>query len=146
MPPPGSYGASQGSARSSRALDSPPVKRVALAFVLAAVAAGCGKPGDYSAEKSRACLAKRVRVSAPRDFVASTATGGAFVATLRDNFVTVAFGDSTSDADGINQAYHRFSAKNVGVDDVLRQTRNVVLLWHVHPSDADANVVQSCLK
>ncbi len=123
------------------------MKRVALVLgTVAVLAAGCGKPGDYSAEKSRACLAKQVRVSAPRDFVASTATGGAFVATLKDNTVTVAFGDTVADADNLNQAYHRFRGKNIGVDDVLHQTRNAVLLWHVHPTDADENVVQSCLK
>ncbi len=114
--------------------------------MVAFLAAGCGKPGSYSADKSRACLAKTARVSGPRDFVASTATGGAFVARLTGNFVTVAFGDTLTDADNINEAYHRFSGENVGVDDVLRQNRNAVMLWHEHPSDAEVAVVQGCLK
>lgn len=121
--------------------------RLALVLCTAALlAAGCGKPGDYSAAKSRACLAEKAHVTGPRDFVASTATGGAFVANLADNFVTVAFGDSVGDADSINDAYHRFRAANVGIEDVLRQDRNAVLLWHEHPSDADMSLVQSCLK
>ena len=121
--------------------------RVALLLcAVALLAAGCGKPGDYSAAKSRACLTGKARVSGPHDFVASTATGGAYSAKLADNDVTVAFGESKSDADAINEAYHHFAGKNIGVDDVLRQDRNAVMLWRVHPSDADVSLVTSCLK
>ena len=80
------------------------------------------------------------------DFVASTALGGAFVAHLTDNFVTVSFGKTADDANNIADAYRRFSAANVGVEDVLRQQGNAVMLWHVHPSDADAATVTGCLK
>lgn len=120
-----------------------------VALLLCAVAlltAGCGKPGNYSADKSRACMAKKAKVSGPRDFVASTATGGAFVAKLADNDVTVAFGATKDDADAINDAYHRFRGENIGIEDVLRQDRNAVLLWHMHPSDTDVSLVASCLK
>ena len=64
----------------------------------------------------------------------------------RDNDVTVVFGATTADADNINQAYHRFHSENVGIEDVLRQQSNVVMLWHAHPSDADLNRVTACLK
>ena len=80
------------------------------------------------------------------DFVASTALGGAFIAHLTDNFVTVSFGKTEADADNIADAYRRFSAANVGVEDVLRQQGNAVMLWHVHPSDPDAAQITGCLK
>ena len=51
-----------------------------------------------------------------------------------------------ADADNINQAYHRFHSQNVGIDDVLHQQDNVVMLWHQHPSDADLARITACLK
>ena len=56
------------------------------------------------------------------------------------------FGDTVDKADNINQAYHRFRSKNVGIEDVLRQDQNAVMLWHAHPSDADLARVTACLK
>jgi len=123
--------------------------RIAItALVVALVAVGCGAPGPkvYSAGKSRQCLsAKHVKFFHRLDFVATTATGGAFRVKLSDNLVTVAFGATLDDADNINQAYHAFRSKNVGIEDVLRQQGNAVMLWHVHPTDADLKLVQSCL-
>ena len=84
--------------------------------------------------------------SASSDIVASTSTGGGFRARFADNIVTVVFGASVSDANNINDAYHKFSGANVGLDDVLRQQSNAVMLWHVHPLDADVSGVTSCLK
>jgi hypothetical protein len=49
------------------------------------------------------------------------------------------------DADNIDQAYRRFHAKNVGIDDVLRTQGNAVMLWHQHPTDADISTVTGCL-
>jgi hypothetical protein len=125
------------------------VKPLALLALLVVLACGCGgKSGQlYSLEKTKACLAKDgVRLGGPLDFVATTATGGAVQAHLDSNFVTLVFGDTVDKADNINQAYHRFRSKNVGIDDVLRQDRNAVMLWHVHPSDADLARVTACLK
>jgi hypothetical protein len=34
----------------------------------------------------------------------------------------------------------------VGIDDVLRQQQNAVMLWHEHPSDADLSEITGCLK
>jgi len=119
------------------------------ALALVAVTASCGGGGstDYSSSKSAACLTKQgVRVGHDIDFVASTALGGAFIAHLADNFVTVSFGKTEADANNIADAYRRFSAANVGVEDVLRQQGNAVMLWHVHPSDADAAQITDCLK
>ena len=71
--------------------------RLGLAVVgvgLLLFVAGCGGKTTYSLDRSKTCLTERgVRVGGKLDFVAGTATGGAFVAHLGDNFVTVAFGE-----------------------------------------------------
>jgi hypothetical protein len=124
-------------------------RAVPLAIVLALLLAGCGGAKGYSLTKTRACLAgKGVRIGGKLDFVASTATGGAFVAHLGDNFVAVVLGDNENDAKQIELAYHRFAFENVreGLPDVLRRDRNAVLLWHEHPKDADLALVEGCLK
>jgi phage terminase large subunit-like protein len=125
------------------------VKTLVCLLAVATLAASCGGKDAtlYSRDKTQACLAAQgVRLGGALDFVATTATGGAFKADLADNSVTVVFGATTADADNINQAYHRFHSQNVGIDDVLRQQGNVVMLWHQHPSDADINRIASCLK
>jgi hypothetical protein len=125
------------------------VKRRVLIVSAAAVVAGCGSGvKTYSLDKTRACLAGHgAKIVAPAgDLVASAATGGAFRARLADNVVTVVFGNTVADANNINDAYHRFAAKNVGLTDVLEQFGNVVLLWHEHPRQADLSAVQACLK
>jgi hypothetical protein len=126
------------------------VKPILLSgLVLAFLLAGCGGSGShlYTLQKTRSCLtAKHVVLGGALDFVATTATGGALRAQLAPNFVTVTFGATTADADNIDQAYRSFHASNVGIDDVLREDRNAVMLWHEHPSDADITTITSCLK
>jgi hypothetical protein len=126
------------------------VKLAVLLALVAACAVSCGGAGTqlYTLVKTRSCLtAKHVRVGGtPGDIVALTATGGALRAHLRSNFATVVFGATLSDAGNIDEAYRRFAAKNVGVDDVLYQQGNAVMLWHDHPSNADAATVTGCLK
>ena len=115
---------------------------------LALLAAGCGGGGGsaYTVEKTQACLTKAgLKISHTVDFVASTATGGSFKTFLPSNDVTVVFGGNDGDAGNIDQAYRRFHAENVGIDDVLFQDRNAVLLWHFHPSDADKATIENCL-
>ena len=56
------------------------------------------------------------------------------------------FGLTLEDADNINQAYRHFRAANVGIEDVLRQQRNAVMLWQSHPSDTDIARITGCLK
>jgi hypothetical protein len=120
------------------------------ALVLAILLAGCGGSGGsslYSLQKTQDCLiAKHIALGGTLDFVATTATGGALRAHLPPNFVTITLGATTADADNIDQAYRSFHASNVGIDDVLREDRNAVMLWHEHPSDADIATVTSCLK
>jgi hypothetical protein len=129
------------------------VRRVAPLVVVAVLAAsGCGDKGvTYSVAKSRACFRQQaVRVTrVPRsDFVASTATGGAFRARLPRNFVTVVFGETDGDAEQIEKAYQRFAFPNVrqGLSDVLRRNSNAIMLWHEHPQSDDETLVLNCLK
>jgi len=117
------------------------------AVVLGLAACGGGGATTYTEAASAKCLtAQGVTVSHDVDFVASTALGGSFKAILSDNFVTVSFGDTTTDADNIADAYRRFRAANVGIADVLRQQGNAVMLWHEHPSDTDISTITGCLK
>lgn len=128
------------------------MKPVVGTLLLVLLVAGCGKAGAtiYTREATSACLAKAgltpKPVSDTSDFVANSATGGAFRVDLNDNRVTVSFGETLQDAKNIDDAYRRFRAKNVGIDDVLRQQDNAVMLWHVHPSDADIGAITGCLK
>ena len=121
---------------------------LALAL-LALLASGCGGKTSYSADKTRSCLVARgAHVGGPLDFVASTATGGAFAAGLGDNSVKLVFGRTSGDAEQIQAAYERFASSNVrsGLADVLRRYNNVVTLWHAHPEDADLSLVVGCLR
>jgi hypothetical protein len=127
------------------------VARVALLLLvlLALLAAGCGGTSAYSADKTKQCLEGRgATIAGPLDFVASTATGGAFPAELGDNSVKLVFGQSEDDAEQLLAAYKRFALPNVrkGIDDVLRRYNNVVTLWHEHPQDSDLSLVVGCLK
>ena len=105
--------------------------------------------GLLVAPPSRSASASGARTSAGKlDFVAQTATGGAFVTHLGDNFVTIVFGESPTDGKQIELAYQRFAFANVraGLADVLKRYNNVVTLWHAHPSDTDLAIVTGCLK
>ena len=59
---------------------------------------------------------------------------------------TVLFGASDQEASNLADAYRRFHAKNVGVEDILRTKGNAVLLWQLHPSAPDESNVEDCLK
>ena len=126
------------------------MRRLALPALLcfAVAVAGCGSSGGlYTLAKTRPCLKKNraVRIDRKLDFVASTATGGALHLVLPQNAATLVFGETVDDANNINDAYHRFRAKNVGVDDILRQDRNAVLLFRQHPTDEQIATIESCL-
>lgn len=123
--------------------------RVAALVLLCALLAGCGGGGNklYTLSNTKQCLRKQggVKFGGRLDFVASTATGGAAYVRLPDNALTLVLGESVDDANNINDAYHRFRAKNVGLEDILRQDRNAVLLFREHPTDADVAKVEDCL-
>jgi hypothetical protein len=117
------------------------------------VLAGCGGGSNgaaYNLAAAKSCAKKTLGVtlfpSIADDFVASTASGGAMRMHLADNDVTVLFGANDQEASNLADAYRRFHAKNVGIEDILRTDHNAVMLWQFHPSDADASAVSSCLK
>jgi hypothetical protein len=126
------------------------LSRAGLAVVILTMLAGCGGKTTYSSGKTSSCLSQRgVRIGGPLDFVANTAMGGAFRASLNDgNWVTVAFGDTLKSGVDIENAYTRFARQNVraGLSDVLRRYNNAVTLWHLHPSDSDLSLVVGCLR
>jgi len=129
------------------------VKRFAVIAALALTAAACGGGKSttiYTKPATSACLTKAglkvLPVSNASDFVANSATGGALRVKPHGNEVTVSFGLTLEDANNIDQAYERFHAANVGLPDVLKTQNNAVMLWHVHPSDADIALVTGCLK
>jgi hypothetical protein len=129
------------------------VRRIAAIAAVSVATAACGGSGNsgiYARDASSTCLTGKgvpvKSVANSTDFVADSATGGAFRATLPHNRVTVSFGLTLDDADNIDQAYRRFHAANVGIDDILRQQGNAVMLWHMHPRDADIATITGCLK
>jgi hypothetical protein len=121
---------------------------VVLMPLLALALAACGpaKEPTYSVEKTKQCLRdKGAKIGGKLDFVASTATGGAFHVTLPANELTIAFGDNTGDAQQIEKAYVRFHSANVGIEDILKRLSNAVMLWRQHPEQTDLETVESCL-
>ena len=120
-----------------------------VVFGLLLATAGCGGQKTFTLAGTQACLTQRgAQIGGKLDFVAQTATGGAFVAQLGDNFVKVVFGQTVTDGKNIEAAYQRFAFPNVraGLPDVLKRYGNVVMLWHQHPSDTDLALVTGCLK
>ena len=121
-------------------------------LVVVIISSGCGAGGTtiYTKNATEACLQdaglQPRPVTETADFVANSATGGAFVVQLIANRVTVSFGETEADADNIDQAYRRFKATNVGINDVLRRQGNALMLWHVHPQDDDLATITGCLK
>lgn len=119
-------------------------------LLLAGCGGGSNGGGGYRLAAVKECAKTKLGVksfpSVADDFVASTASGGAMRLRLADNDVTVLFGANDQEASNLADAYRRFHAKNVGVEDVLRTDHNVVLLWLFHPSDGDAANVTACLK
>jgi hypothetical protein len=130
------------------------VKPFALVAVVAFVVAGCGggssSGSSYTLAKTKQCVETTLGIHnfppLGDDFVASTASGGALRIRLADNAVTVLFGANLNEASNLADAYRRFHAKNVGVEDILRTKGNAVLLWQLHPSAPDESHVQDCLK
>ena len=130
------------------------MKSLALIALLVFAVAGCGggstSPSVYTRAATKQCIETKLGIhnfpALGDDFVASTASGGALRIRLADNAVTVLFGESTNEASNLADAYRRFHAKNVGVEDILRTKGNSVLLWQLHPSAPDESNVEDCLK
>ena len=129
------------------------MKPFLLVALVAFVAAGCGGGsagnGLYTRVATKQCITNTLGIAnfpaVTDDFVASTASGGSLRIRLADTAVTVLFGQSPEEANNLADAYRRFRAKNVGIEDVLRTKNNAVLLWQLHPSPQDESRIASCL-
>jgi hypothetical protein len=130
------------------------VKPFVLIALAAFAVAGCGGGSSssttYTRVASKQCIETTLGIhsfpAVSDDFVASTASNGAMRVRLSDNAVTILFGAGGNEANNLADAYRRFHAKNVGVEDILRTQSNAVLLWQLHPSAADENSIHDCLK
>ena len=129
------------------------MKRIAILTLGVAALAGCGGGSKgatvYTKAASDRCFADPqlgIKLSPKVDFVASTASQGAVRLHLAQNDVTVLFGQTADEANNLAEAYRRFHAKNVGINDILFVQNNAVMLWRLHPSDVDRGTVENCLK
>lgn len=128
------------------------MKRIVILLAGVAALAGCGGskgPALYTKAASDSCFVQaplNATLSPKVDFVASTASNGAVRVHLTDNDVTVLFAQDANEANNLAAAYRRFHAKNVGINDILRVQNNAVMLWRLHPSDADRVPLENCLK
>jgi hypothetical protein len=128
------------------------VKRISAVLLFGLLLAGCGnsspKATTYTLGPTRECARAHGHVLKPKqaDFIATTASGGAFRLKFPDNEATVLFGADAREGSGLADGYRRFHAKNVGVEDILRTNNNVVMLWRLHPTDKDASELTDCLK
>jgi hypothetical protein len=128
--------------------------RGVLALVaLALLAAGCNtEPSVYKAGSTANCLReagyRTTTESAEIGVVAAAAPNGGLRAFEPGNTVTIAFGQNSDDALGIQRAFRRFAPKKLRphIDDVMRNQKNAVLLWTVTPPQEELNKVFACLK
>ena len=129
------------------------MRRVPVLVVVALLLAGCSsEPSVYKAEPTAKCLrGKGYRVttdSAEIGVVAAAAPNGGLRAFEPGNALTIAFGESSDDALGIQRAFRRFAPPRLRphIDDVMRIQKNAVLLWTVTPPAEEMDTVFGCLK
>jgi hypothetical protein len=129
------------------------MRRVLPLVAVALLVAGCNsEPSVYKAEPTAKCLrGKGFRVTTEGSevgVVAAAAPNGGLRAFEPGNTVTIAFGESSDDALGIQRAFRRFAPKRLRphIDDVMRLQKNAVLLWTVTPPSEEMDTVFGCLK
>jgi hypothetical protein len=127
--------------------------RSGLVVGIGLLLAGCGgsganEPERYRLEPTRDCLedAAASVTTGGLDFVASTALGGGLIVKLSENKLTIAFGQSRSDAVRTEQAYRQFAGEKIPIDRLLFRRLNVVMLWELPPTDKDRATVLGCLE
>ncbi|HEY1367780.1 MAG TPA: hypothetical protein VGF23_11720 [Gaiellaceae bacterium] len=129
--------------------------RLALLFVPVLLAAGCGaqSKSPFAAAPTAECLSgKGYRVStrdADVGLVAATAARGGLRAVPPDgNTLTIAFADTSGDAEETRSAFRRFAPKPLQrhFSDVARVQRNAVMVWTTSPSQDALDTVMHCLK
>jgi hypothetical protein len=131
------------------------VRRAILPIVLVALlAAGCGARSSkpFTAQGTIGCLkAKNFAVTtnpAQVGFIAAFADNGGVRATPPSgNVVTIAF---TKDDTTVNDTVEAFRSHASAIlrphfSDVVRTSRNAVMVWTTTPSSDDDKLVQGCL-
>jgi hypothetical protein len=130
---------------------------VLAALALLLVAAGCGarSSAPFTAKASLPCLRKTSFHGITTNpgkvgFIAAFADHGGIKATAPDgNTVTIAFaGDDGASLASTEQAFKNHAPPTLRphISDVLRTSRNAVMVWTTTPSSDDDNTVQKCLK
>jgi len=131
------------------------MRRAIVLVPLALLAAACGARSNtpFTAQASIGCLKEKHFTGATMNpgkvgFIAGFAANGGITATAPSrNAVTIAF---TDDADHVEQTEKAFRlhappALRPHMSDVLRVSRNAVIVWTTAPSTEDEQTVEGCL-
>jgi hypothetical protein len=131
------------------------VRPLAVLVVLAVAAAGCGARSSkpFTAAATAGCLKGKeftgVTTSAAKvGFIAAVAGNGGLKATSPNgNTLTIAFADDPSEVPSTEQAFrlHAPPTLRPHIGDVMRSSRNAVLVWTTTPSDGDESAAEGCL-
>jgi hypothetical protein len=122
---------------------------------LALLAAGCGAQSNspYEAAPTAKCLSGKGFHVSTRDadvgLVAATAARGGLLAVPPDgNKLTIAFADTSGDAEQTRASFRRFAPQPLQrhFADVARVQRNAVMVWTTSPSQDAIDTVMHCLK
>jgi hypothetical protein len=132
------------------------VRLLALLLVaLALVAAGCGARSSkpFTAAGTTGCLkgksftgvtTKPTKIGLIPAFAAN---GGLRATSPNGNTVTIAFAEDEAEVPSTEQAFrvHAPPALRPHISDVMRSSRNAVLVWTTTPSSDDESTVEGCL-
>ena len=117
-----------------------------LAAGAALTLAGCGSTNaPYTQTKTAPCLRELgYSVRPATDLIAGTAANGGLVATLRDETVTIAFGEDAHDGLRLSRAYRRVAPRRLR--DLILPRRNAVMVWTISPTLAQMQEAEKCLR
>jgi hypothetical protein len=131
------------------------VRRLALLALLAAIAAGCGARSNtpFTATATAPCLRKHdfkgvTTNPAKVGFIAGfAANGGVKARSSSGNQVTIAFTENSDSVSSTESAFrlHAPPALRPHINDVMRLSRNAVIVWTTTPSGDDEKAVEGCL-
>jgi hypothetical protein len=124
--------------------------------LLALLAAGCGARSNkpFTAAGTIGCLKSHdfTRVSgspAKVGFIAGFAENGGLIATSpSNNTVTIAFTTDANEVTSTEDAFRKAAPARLRphMGDVMRSSRNAVLVWTLTPTSDDEGAVEGCLK
>jgi hypothetical protein len=128
---------------------------VLVLLAVAVAAAGCGARSSkpFTAAGTLHCLKDKgftgvTSSPAKVGFIAAVAGNGGIKGTSASgNTITIAFADDDSEVPSTEQAFrlHAPPTLRPHIGDVMRSSRNAVLVWTTTPSGADESAVEGCL-